>query len=100
MIVTTGGETSAVAAKAATTTIPIVFNTGTTRSGLGWSPVSPDQAATRLGSISSQQSWLRNGWGYCSMWFRRRLPYRNTSKPEFRARFGQRCEKPKVRPVR
>ena len=43
-----------------------------TRSGLGLSPASPDQAATRLGSISSQQSWLRNGWGYCSMWFRRR----------------------------
>ena len=74
VIVTTGGETSAVAAKAATTSIPIVFNTGTTRSGLGLSPASPAQAATRLGLTSSQQSWLRNGWGCCSMWFLRRRP--------------------------
>ena len=73
VIVTTGGETSAVAAKGCgRPRSPSCLIPALTRSGLGLSPASPDQAATRLGSISSQQSWLRNGWGYCSMWFRRR----------------------------
>ena len=74
VIVTTGGETSAIAAKAATTSIPIVFNTGTDPVRIGLVASLARQAATRLGLTSSQQSWLRSGWGCCSMWFLRRRP--------------------------
>jgi putative ABC transport system substrate-binding protein len=63
VIVTPGGLASALAAKAATTTIPLIFVVATTRSGLVWSPASPDQTATQLELTSSQQSWLRNGCG-------------------------------------
>jgi len=46
VIVATGDITSALAAKAATTTIPIVFNIGDDRSGLVLLPASPGRAAT------------------------------------------------------
>ena len=47
VIATTGGTASALAAKAATTTIPIVFMASPkTRSGLVLSPASPGRAAT------------------------------------------------------
>ena len=46
VIVTIGGPPVALAAKAATTTIPIVFTVPTTRSGWVLSPASPGRAAT------------------------------------------------------
>ena len=60
VIVTVGGETSATAAKAATTTIPIVFNVGTIPLKRAWSPASPDLVATPLVSTSSRTSWVRS----------------------------------------
>ena len=44
-VIVTAGHAAAVAAKAATQTIPIVFHLEKTRSDLVWSPVSPGRAA-------------------------------------------------------
>ena len=49
VIATSGGPAAALAAKAATTTIPIVFWPAKTRSGLVLSPASPGRAATLTG---------------------------------------------------
>jgi ABC-type uncharacterized transport system substrate-binding protein len=46
VIVTSGGESTAQAAKSATSTIPIVFNSVVTRSRQGSSPVSAGRGAT------------------------------------------------------
>jgi putative tryptophan/tyrosine transport system substrate-binding protein len=46
LIAASGGAASALAAKGATSTIPIVFIGSATRSSAGWSPVSPGRAAT------------------------------------------------------
>jgi putative ABC transport system substrate-binding protein len=46
VLVTAGGTASALAAKAATSEIPIVFATGPTQLSLGSSPASTDPAAT------------------------------------------------------
>ena len=46
VIVASGGPPSVLAAKAATTSIPIVFGLAKTRSGLGLSPVLPGRAVT------------------------------------------------------
>jgi putative ABC transport system substrate-binding protein len=46
VIATAGGPVSALAAKAATTTIPIVFGVAQDRSGLVLSPASPGRVAT------------------------------------------------------
>ena len=51
VIATMGGTVSALAAKDATSTIPIVFSTGD-RSSAGWSLVSPGRVATSPGSAS------------------------------------------------
>ncbi len=52
VILSTGGVPSAVAAKSATSTIPIIFMSGSTRSSSAWSPVSRGLAATSRASAA------------------------------------------------
>ena len=49
VLVAVGGDASAVAAKHATTTVPIVFGMGVIPSRKGWSRASIDQVGTRPG---------------------------------------------------
>ena len=56
VIATLGGTPSALAAKSATSTIPIVFTSAATRSRSASSPVSPGRAATSRASPAWQAS--------------------------------------------
>ena len=56
VIATSGGTVATLAAKNATSTIPIVFIAAATRSRLVWSPVSPGRAATSRASAHVQSS--------------------------------------------
>ena len=69
LIATTLGRVSTLAAKSATSTIPIVFMVSATRSRWDWSPVSPDPAATSPGLATSPASWFPSDSIRCPNWF-------------------------------
>jgi len=59
-----GNTPSALAAKAATKTVPIVFATGATRSGKASSPASTGRAATSPVSLTWDRQYPESGWSY------------------------------------
>ena len=66
VIVASGGTAPAIAAKAATTTIPIVFLVPEIPSSLDLSPASPGLKATSQASTFSSANWCRSGWNCCA----------------------------------
>ena len=85
VIVATGGGLSALAAKAETGTIPIVFSTATdpVRLGLVASLNHPGGNATGCSSWPTHSR--QSGLGYCMRWFQRRRGLRCWSIPKLRA---------------
>ena len=61
-----GNNLAALAAKAATTTVPIVFATGATRSRTASSPASTGRVATSRAWSFSPACWGRSDWSCCA----------------------------------
>jgi putative ABC transport system substrate-binding protein len=68
VIATPGVNAAAVAAKSATTTIPIVFGVGEDPVRLGLVASLAGRAATRPALIFSSKKLRPNGWGCCMNW--------------------------------
>jgi len=68
-VIVTPNTPAAIAAKAATTTIPIVFATGYDRLHPVSSPASPDRGVILQVSIFSITNWLRSSWNSCVNWY-------------------------------
>jgi putative ABC transport system substrate-binding protein len=65
VIIATGGTAPALAAKAATTAIPLVFSVTMIRSNSVWLPASLGQAEMRLASPFSSPNWGRSNLACC-----------------------------------
>jgi putative tryptophan/tyrosine transport system substrate-binding protein len=68
VIVTAGGLQPALAAKAATASIPIVFASVSDPARSGWSQASTGRAVTSPASMRCSKRSMPSGWNFCAQW--------------------------------